>query len=74
MHCICRSFSDSLFLFASISLLREVSVLLEALEKRQLDLERENAQLREDLAVATALIEEGEAARESLVQKLAEMS
>ena len=32
---------------------------MEALEKRQLELERENAQLREDLAVATAMIEEG---------------
>jgi len=54
------------------SLLKEVSILLDALEKRQLELEQENAQLREDLAEATNMIEEGEAARKLLQEKLIE--
>eukprot|EP01082_Thalassiosira_pseudonana_P010118 g9002.t1 g9002 contig34:609471-611977(-) len=68
--------ADSSFLQGQLdekeSLLKEVSILLEALEKRQLALESENAQLREDLAAATALIEEGDAARDALIEKLAE--
>ncbi|KAL7547423.1 hypothetical protein ACHAWF_010728 [Thalassiosira exigua] len=68
--------ADSSFLQGRLNekegLLREVSTLLEALEKRQVDLERENKQLREDLAEAANMIEEGEAARKSTEQRLAE--
>jgi hypothetical protein len=53
-------------------ILKEVSVLLEALEKRQLALENENKQLREDLAGAANMIEEADAARLILEQRLAE--
>jgi hypothetical protein len=52
--------------------LKEVSVLLEALEKRQLALETENKQLREDLAGAANMIEEADAARLILEQLLSE--
>ena len=52
------------------SLLKEVSVLLNALEKRQLALEWENAQLKEELSAANTLIEEGDKAREELIEKL----
>ncbi len=62
----------SLFSFETKSLLKEVSVLLEALEKRQIELEQENSQLREDLAEATNMIEEGEKERKVLQEKLAE--
>lgn len=54
------------------SILKEVSVLLEALEKRQLELESENRQLKEDLKGAFTMIEDGEAARKALEQRLAE--
>ena len=47
-----------------------MSVLLDALEKRQLALERENAQLKEELSAANTLIEEGDKAREDLIEKL----
>ena len=53
-------------------ILKEVSVLLEALEKRQLALETENKQLKEDLAGAANLIEEADAARLMLEQRLSE--
>jgi ppGpp synthetase/RelA/SpoT-type nucleotidyltranferase len=53
-------------------ILKEVSVLLEALEKRQLALETENKQLREDLAGAANMIEEADAARLILEQLLSE--
>ncbi len=52
--------------------LKEVSVLLEALEKRQLALETENKQLREDLAGAATMIEEADAVRLMLEQRLLE--
>ena len=53
-------------------ILKEVSVLLEALEKRQLALETENKQLREDLAGAATMIEEADAVRLMLEQRLLE--
>ena len=53
-------------------ILKEVSVLLGALEKRQLELESENKQLKEDLAEATNMIEEGNLAKKLLEQKLDE--
>lgn len=53
-------------------ILKEVSVLLDALEKRQLALENENKQLREDLAGAANMIEEADAARLMLEQRLLE--
>lgn len=53
-------------------LLKEVSVLLEALEKRQLELEKENERLKEDLAEAASAIEEGVAARKELEDRLAQ--
>jgi len=68
--------ADSSFLQNQLNakegILKEVSVLLDALEKRQLELESENKQLREDLADATNMIEEGEATRKSLEERLAE--
>jgi hypothetical protein len=45
---------------------------LEALEKRQLALETENKQLREDLAGAATMIEEADAVRLMLEQRLLE--
>ena len=54
------------------SILKEVSVLLEALEKRQIELERENKQLKEDLTGAIRLIEEGDNARKILEKQLTE--
>jgi len=45
---------------------------LEALEKRQLELESENKLLKEDLKGAAGMIEEGDNARLSLEQQLAE--
>jgi len=53
-------------------ILKEVSVLLEALEKRQLELESENKLLKEDLKGAASMIEEGDNARLSLERQLAE--
>ncbi|KAL9183404.1 hypothetical protein ACHAXT_005191 [Thalassiosira profunda] len=53
-------------------ILKEVSVLLEALEKRQRDLEGENKQLRSDLAEAATLVEEGDSIRKQLEETLAE--
>jgi hypothetical protein len=53
-------------------ILKEVSILLEALEKRQLALETENKQLREDLAGAANMIEEADAMRLILEQRLLE--
>eukprot|EP00571_Detonula_confervacea_P003675 CAMPEP_0172317754 /NCGR_PEP_ID=MMETSP1058-20130122/32642_1 /TAXON_ID=83371 /ORGANISM="Detonula confervacea, Strain CCMP 353" /LENGTH=924 /DNA_ID=CAMNT_0013032383 /DNA_START=62 /DNA_END=2836 /DNA_ORIENTATION=+ len=68
--------ADSSFLQSQLNekqgILKEVSVLLEALEKRQLQLESENKQLREDLAEAANMIEEGDASRKLLEQMLAE--
>lgn len=54
------------------SILKEVTVLLEALEKRQLELESENKQLKEDLAEATNMIEKANAANKLLNKRLAE--
>ena len=45
---------------------------MDALEKRQLALENENKQLREDLAGAANMIEEADAARLMLEQRLLE--
>ena len=45
---------------------------MDALEKRQLALENENKQLREDLAGAANMIEEVDAARLMLEQRIAE--
>ena len=45
---------------------------MEALEKRQLALETENKQLKEDLAGAANMIEEADAARLMLEQRLLE--
>ena len=45
---------------------------MEALEKRQLELENENKQLKNDLADAVHLIEEAEAARLMLEKPLSE--
>ena len=45
---------------------------MDALEKRQLALENENKQLREDLAGAANMIEEADAARLVLEQRLSE--
>jgi len=45
---------------------------LEALEKRQIELESENKQLKDDLADATNMIEEGNAARHQLEKRLTE--
>ena len=59
--------ADSSFLQSQLNekeeLLKDVSVLLQALENRQLELETENRQLKEDLAQAAALLEEGELKR-----------
>eukprot|EP00804_Cyclotella_cryptica_P012215 CCRYP_018226-RA/>CCRYP_018226-RA protein AED:0.27 eAED:0.27 QI:82/1/1/1/1/1/3/477/800 len=67
--------ADSSFLQSQLyekeNLLKEVSVFLVALEKRQRALEQENAQLKEDLALANTLIKEGDKAREELTEKLA---
>lgn len=68
------SFHVALLLHHSYSILKEVSVLLEALEKRQLELEHENKKLREDLARATNTIEEGDLARKALEEQLAEVT
>ena len=54
------------------SILKEVSVLLDALERRQKELESENKRLREDLAEAANMIDEGDVARKSLEHKLME--
>lgn len=54
------------------SILKEVSILLEALEKRQLELERENKQLKEDLSGAARLLEEGDNMRKILEKQLTE--
>merc|ERR1719203_1525477 len=68
--------ADSSFLQSQLNakegILKEVTVLLEALEKRQLELESENKQLKEDLADATNMIEEGHAANKVLEERLAE--
>ena len=68
--------ADSSFLQGQLNvkdkLLNEVSVLLEALERRQLALETENRQLREDLAGAATVIEDADTERAMLEQKLAE--
>lgn len=68
--------ADSSFLQGQLNvkdkLLNEVSVLLEALERRQLALETENRQLREDLAGAATMIEDADTVRVMLEQKLAE--
>ena len=62
-----------LSLFASLHrILKEVSVLLEALEKRQSELESENKLLKEDLKGAASMIEEGDNARLSLERQLDE--
>lgn len=61
-----------LFGFARHRILQEVAVLLEALEKRQLELENENKQLKNNLAEAVELIEETEAARLILEKRLTE--
>jgi len=53
-------------------ILKEVSVLLEALEKRQLEMESENKLLKEDLKGAASMIEEGDNARLSLERQLAD--
>ena len=60
-------------MFASLHrILKEVSVLLEALEKRQSELESENKLLKEDLKGAASMIEEGDNARLSLERQLAD--
>ncbi|KAL7434033.1 hypothetical protein ACHAXH_004023 [Discostella pseudostelligera] len=68
--------ADSSFLQSQLNekegILQEVAVLLEALEKRQLELENENKQLKNDLADAVHLIEEAEAARLMLEKPLSE--
>lgn len=68
--------ADSSFLQGQLNvkdkLLNEVSVLLEALERRQLALDTENRQLREDLAGAATMIEDADTVRVILEQKLAE--
>jgi len=68
--------ADSSFLQSQLNvkegILKEVSVLLGALEKRQLELESENKQLKEDLAEATNMIEEGNLAKKLLEKKLDE--
>jgi hypothetical protein len=68
--------ADSSFLQGQLNvkdkLLNEVSILLEALERRQLALETENRQLREDLAGAATMIEDADTVRAMLEQKLAE--
>lgn len=59
--------ADSSFLQSQLNekeeLLKDVSVLLQALENRHLELETENRQLKEDLAQAASLLEEGELKR-----------
>lgn len=62
----------SLFDFERHRILQEVAVLLEALEKRQLELENENKQLKNDLAEAVELIEEAESSRQILEKRLSE--
>ncbi|KAL3758442.1 hypothetical protein ACHAWU_003611 [Discostella pseudostelligera] len=68
--------ADSSFLQSQLNekegILQEVAVLLEALEKRQLELENENKQLKNDLADAVHLIEEADAARQLLEKRLSE--
>jgi len=68
--------ADSSFLQSQLNMkegiLKEVTVLLEALEKRQLELESENKQLKEDLAEATNMIEKANAANKLLNKRLAE--
>ena len=49
-------------------------MLLEALEKRQFELESENKLLKEDLKGAASMIEEGDNARSSLEWQLADMN
>lgn len=53
----------SLFLQTFDRLLKEVSVLLEALDKRQIEFEKKNERLKEDLTEAACTIEKGAAAR-----------
>jgi hypothetical protein len=60
------------FCFALHRILQEVAVLLEALERRQLELENENKQLKNDLAEAVQLIEDAEEARLLLEKQLSE--
>lgn len=75
-----KSFSSNIGLatvsfFSSLAyarILKEVSVLLEALEKRQFELESENKELRDDLGKAANMIEDSDAARKVLEQKLVE--
>ena len=59
--------ADSSFLQSQLNekeeLLKDVYMLLQALENRQLELENENRQLKEDLEQAAALLEEGELKR-----------
>jgi cell division protein FtsB len=52
------------------SFIKEVSDLLDGLEKRQNALERENAELKKELDLAKALIEEGNKAKDELIEKL----
>ena len=52
------------------SFIKEVSDLLDGLEKRQNALEKENAELKEELALAKALIEEGNKVKDELIEKL----
>lgn len=67
-----HSFISYLRFASLIRILKEVSVLLEALEKRQMELESENKLLKEDLKGAASMIEEGDNARLSLERQLAE--
>lgn len=53
------------------SFVQEISDLLFGLEKRQTVLERENVELRKELAEAKAKIEEGDKERAELSEKLA---
>ena len=62
----------SLLQYPNLRILNEVSVLLEALERRQLELESKNKQLRGDLGKAANMIQEGDAKRKALEEKLQE--
>mmetsp|Transcript_3747 Transcript_3747/g.8349 ORF Transcript_3747/g.8349 Transcript_3747/m.8349 type:complete len:114 (-) Transcript_3747:53-394(-) len=68
--------ANSSFLQSSLNekegLLNEVAVLLEAMEKRRLQLESENKQLREDLTEAATMIQEGDDSRNLLEKTVAE--
>ena len=62
----------TLLQYPNLRILTEVSVLLEALERRQLELESENKQLRGDLGKAANMIEDGDAKRKALEEQLQE--